>query len=561
MMLLLGSKQKNEDCTFSCTGGVVRCSYWGVSRKMKIARFLALVVLCGCASTAYKEPIEDTSLDSIRNESLNYELEANRAISAFDSTGLVAAVMVDGKVVYEGAFGKAEEGTDRLVTINTLVPIGSISKAFTTTALAILVDRDLVEWDAPIRTYIPEFAVYDPWVSENFTVRDALTHRSGLPLGAGDLLIVPDGKPNIDEIIAALPHLVPESGFRSEYAYDNLLYMVAGEVVARVSGKSWIDFVTEEIFGPVGLDNCVADASRLKPEHAIVTGHSRTPGADSGTPVDERFSLAPVVAAAGGVFCTAGDMMIWAKFWLDGGVTSQSERLVSEEQAEELWTGVTPLGQGSSSGLTNLILYALGWIVRDFEGTLAISHGGGVPGVASNFILIPEKGIAVFASSNDYRPAATVLTSQIADRLLGEQNFDFIERIGVRFNENMEAAIAATDDAISPPSDAQHPSLSLSAYTGTYRDPWYGDVTISMKNDALFIDMSRSEMLDGPLTAYNGDQFAALWPDRSLNADAFVSFTVEAGQVTGIKMKAISEFTDFSFDFHDLNLVKQETSP
>lgn len=530
----------------------------GGDKPMKIECCISLMLLCVWPHASYASMNEDASTTPIENARPDYKHEAMRAINAFDSTGMVAAVMVDGKIVYEGAFGKAEEGTDRPVTSDTLTPIGSISKAFTTTALAMLVDRGDIEWDAPIRQYIPEFAVYDPWVSENFTLRDALTHRSGLPLGAGDLLFVPDGNSSIDDIIATLPHLPPDSGFRSKFAYDNLLYVVAGEVVARVSGKSWIEFVTDEILKPVGLDNCVADRSRLKPRQAVFTGHSRTPGADTGIPVDERFSLSSVVAAAGGIYCTAGDMMIWSQFWLDGGVTSKSKRLVSEEQVQELWKGVTPLRQGSANGLTNFSLYALGWVVRDFEGTLMVSHAGGVPGVVSNLILLPEKGIALFASSNDYRSAASALTVQIADGLLGQQNVDSIESAGARFAKAMETAKAATDDAVSAPPDAKKPSLPLADYTGTYRDPWYGDVTISMKNEALFIDMSRSEMLDGPLIQYDGDQFAAIWPDRSLNADAFVAFTVESGQVTGLKMKAISEFTDFSFDFHDLNLVKIE---
>lgn len=520
--------------------------------KSLIFLSVAALALTACAQTG-------GALKSVSASEPDYALQAKRAMQAFDATGMVAAVTINGETVFLDGFGKAEEGTDRKVTKDMLFPIASISKAFTTTALAILADRGQVDWDAPIRTYIPEFSMYDPWVSRNFTVRDALTHRSGLPLGAGDLLFWPDAEPSVADILKALPHLKPSAGFRAEYAYDNLLYVIAGEVVARVSGKKWADFVTEEIMTPVGLSNCAADSTRIRPEQSVVTGHERAAGAEEGTPVDERTHFAPSIAAAAGLFCPAGDMMVWANFWLDGAVTKEGKRLVSEDQLKELWTGVTPKSTSAvvrKSGVTQNTLYGLGWNVQDFEGTRLISHSGGAPGVTSNFMLLPDKDIGIFASSNDYRGTPRVFTYQIADALIGGQDFDFIAESGSRFAKFVREAQAALSDAYSPPSDAKAPSLPLTSYTGTYRDPWYGDVKISLVNGALFIDMSRSEILDGPLKTYNEDRFVAAWPDRSLKADAFVDFDVSAGRVKGMKMEAVSEITDFSFDFHDLNLTK-----
>lgn len=492
---------------------------------------------------------------------LGYDAEAQRIVDAMDATGLVAGVMVDGKVVYTGAVGVLEEGKPAPVTTDTLFPIASISKAFTTTALAILVDRKQIAWDDPVRKYIPEFAMYDPWVSEHFTIRDALTHRSGLPLGAGDLLFWPDGNAEVKDVIAALPHLKPSSEFRSAYAYDNLLYIVAGEVVARVSGKSWSDFITDEIFKPVGLTQCAADISRIRPGQSVASGHERAAGDTKGTPIDPRMEFSVTVAAAGGIYCPVGDMMTWGKFWLDRGVTASGTRLISEEQANELWKGVTPMGNGviaPGGGSTNLVMYALGWMVRDFEGTPMVTHSGGAPGVASNFILLPQKKIAIFASSNDYMSTAGAWTMHVADGLVGAQDSDVIAYAAERHAAQNAEARKLVDDAVAAPADAAAPSLPLSAYAGTYHDPWYGNVTVSEKDGGLFLDMQRSGILDGPLTTYNGDTFTAIWPNRSLKADAFVTFNVDGGKVTGMKMKAISEITDFSYDFHDLNLVKAD---
>ncbi|WOI54724.1 serine hydrolase [Parvularcula sp. LCG005] len=489
----------------------------------------------------------------------DFDATAKAAIDAYDATGMTAAVMVDGETVYTGAYGVMRQGRKTPVTEDTLFPIASISKAFTTTALAILVDRGQVDWDAPLKTYIPEFEMSDPWVTEHFTLRDALTHRSGLPLGAGDLLIWPDGQANVEEVIAALPHLRPSTEFRSEYAYDNLLYIVAGEVVARVSGMSWSDFVTQEILEPVGMTECASDKTRIRKGQPVVTGHEREPGAEDGVPVPKELEFSMTWAATGGIFCTAPGMMKWAKFWLDDGVTADGTRLISEEQFKEVWTGVTPTGVGGAlakRGASHLSLYALGWSVMDFEGKLAVTHSGGAPGVVSRLILIPEEDIAIFASANDYRATASTFAWQVADDLINGRDEDSIAASKISFAESLVKARAQLDGAISPPADAQAPSLPLNAYTGVYSDPWYGEVEIRRQGKGLYIDMGQSNLLDGPLTPYNGDQFVAFWPNRSLKADAFVNFIVEDGEVSGLTMKAVSDITDFSYDFHDLDLEK-----
>lgn len=490
----------------------------------------------------------------------DYAGEAKRIMAGLDATGMTAAVMVEGKVVYSGALGSIEEGKPGPVTPDTLFPIASISKAFTTTALAMLVDEGKLAWDDPVRKYIPEFAMYDPWVSEHFTVRDALTHRSGLPLGAGDLTIWPDGNATPADVIATLKYLHPTTGFRDGYAYDNLLYIVAGEIVERVSGQSWTDFITSRIFAPIGMNDCAADMARIRPGQAFVTGHERAAADKHGTPIDKRMAFSKTWDAAGGIWCTSGDMMKWGKFWLDGGLASDGTRLLSEKQAQALWTGATPVATTISptSGKGNLVLYGLGWFLSNTEGTPIVYHSGGAPGVTSNFIILPAKKIVIFASSNDYMSTAGAWTRHIADALAdGKQDADVV---GLAIAGNAKAnaeAVAALGKAVAPPKDAKRPSLPLDAYVGTYRDPWYGTVTISRRGKGLFIDMGRSELLDGPLTPFDGDTFAAIWPDKTMKADAFVSFTVEGGKAVGIKMKAISEITDFSYDFHDLDLKRE----
>ncbi|MXO63546.1 serine hydrolase [Qipengyuania oceanensis] len=532
---------------------------------MILARTAALLLvstsLGACAHAQAETPVQSAPIAAQAAAATDYDAALARTSEAFDTTGFVAAVSRDGAIVYQGATGLAEEGTTRPVTQDMLFPIASISKAFTTTALAMLVDQGKVDWDAPVQTYIPEFRMWDPWVSEHFTVRDALTHRSGLPLGAGDLLIWPDGDAEPEDVIKALPYLRPTSGFRAEYAYDNLLYIVAGEIVERVSGKSWADFVTDEILVPVGMQPCAADKSRIAAGVPYVTGHERAAGADAGVPVGEELAFSTTWNAAGGIWCNTDGMMKWGQFWLDGGVTADGKRLLSEKQVAEVWKGVTPTsvsGGLKRAGASHISAYALGWSTQDFLGKLLVSHGGGAPGVVSNFMILPEEKLVLFSATNDYRGAPSTFNFHVASAMLGHPENDFIGDWGGAFAKaEAEGTKLLADSAAPQPEGRAAPSLPLSAYVGTYRDPWYGDVRIRM-NDAggLFIDMGRSQILDGDLTHYQGDRFAAFWPDSSLKADAFVDFVVQDGKVTGMTMKAISELTDFSYDFHDLKLER-----
>ncbi|MXP27267.1 serine hydrolase [Porphyrobacter algicida] len=520
---------------------------------------LALALAMPGPLSAQAQPVPAAAQTQVATP--DYDAEALRIMKGVDATGFTGAVAIDGKIVYSGAHGLLEYGKPGKVTQKTLFPIASITKAFTTTALAMLVDEGKLSWDDPVRKYIPEFAMYDPWVSEHFTVKDALTHRSGLPLGAGDLTIWPDGNATPEDVIHALKYLRPTTGFRDGYAYDNLLYIVAGQILERASGQSWTDFITNRILKPVGMNDCAADKSLIRPGQSYVSGHERAAGDTHGTPIDPRMAFSKTWNSAGGIWCTADDMMKWGQFWLDDGVTADGKRLISEKQKNMLWRGVTPTGSGiipASGGATNLQMYALGWQLSQLDGTPVVSHSGGAPGVTSNFIILPQKKIVIFASSNDYLSTPSAWTRQIAaDLVEGSNAPDLIGKAIAAYDKENTEARAAVDKAISPPKDATKPSLPIDAYTGTYRDPWYGTVTISKRGKGLYIDMSRSQLLDGPLTPFNGDTFAAIWPNRTIKADAFVTFEVKDGKAVGIKMKAISDITDFSYDFHDLDLKRE----
>lgn len=488
-----------------------------------------------------------------------------KAVEDFEVTGLAITVVTKDSVVFQDVYGVRDVRTGVPVDENTIFPFASISKAFTTAALAMLVDEGKLDWDDPVRNYIPEFEMSDPYITAEFSVRDLVTHRSGLPPGAGDLLLIPDANPEVSDILAAIKHIPPSTSFRSRYAYDNLLYIVAGEVLSRIDGRPWHKIIEARIFKPLNMKSCEALPSKAAASKNTVTQHLRVPETWEAKPINPLYIVGDNVSPAGGLSCSITDLAKWAQFWLNDATAPSGERLISEAQAREVWTGVTPQGGGGlmgDLGGSHLSIYGLGWGLRDFHGKLLVSHSGGVLGGSSYFGVLPEVDIAVFVTSNVSTYASSALALQILSDAAGpESNSDWLGRLhSIAANRKAtmqkDSGDSESEDAVKDM--AIEPVRSLAEYVGTYVDPWYGPVSIEIRNDALFIDMSRSQILDAPLIPVEPDKFVARWPDRTLNADAYVVFSAnEDGRVTGMTMEAVSETTDFSYDFHDLNFTKK----
>jgi CubicO group peptidase (beta-lactamase class C family) len=504
------------------------------------------------AAVAYAAPSEQSIEQSIQ-----------RAMDEFQVPGMAVSVVHDGSVVYAGGHGIREIGKKGAVDDRTLFQIGSVSKAFTAASLALLADEGKLQWDAPVIDYLPEFRMYDAWVTREFTVRDLLTHRSGLPLGAGDLLIFPDARSSRDEVIRAMRYLEPTSSFRSKFDYDNLLYIVAGEVVARVADMPFEDFLEQRLLLPLGMDDCAATLERVSGKRHTATPHVLVDGALETT----GSGITAVAAAAGGINCSARSMTHWMNFVLTKGLAADGSRLISEAQFAQLMNPVTLLpapGYLVEHAGSHLNAYALGWNVSTFYGLQSFSHGGGVWGMTTFLMILPEPGLAVFASGNQLSAAPRAVVNDLVDQFLvgteQEAGKDWIAIISELYNSRQAEGAEKVAQAAAERAVDSVPSLPLEAYAGTYRDPWYGNVHVELREDgSLWFRSVRSEPLQGPLEHFQYDTFIARWKDRRLNADAYVSFSLSPeGQVERIRMKAVSPTTDFSFDFHDLDLERVE---
>ncbi|MCG7551200.1 serine hydrolase [Pseudoalteromonas sp. Of7M-16] len=465
--------------------------------------------------------------------------------------GIALAIVKGDEVIHAKGYGVQSIDSNTPTSTDTLFQVGSISKSFRTAALSLLVDQNKIGWDDKVIDYLPHFRMYDPWVTQEFTIRDLLSHRSGLPLGAGDLLQWPDARATPDEIIKALRYLKPESSFRSEYAYDNLMYIVAEEIIRVVTRMPWHKYVEKALISPLQMTGCVASPSRISEPSKRATAHMEVNG-ELKTTFFKDDDL---------VNCDILGMAKWAQLFLAKGKLPNGQVLISEQQLQEMWKPVTlqkvPY-MAKKYSQTHFQAYGLGWRLKDFHGHLHVSHGGAVQGMTSHIAFLPEKDLAVIALTNQWSRAAQGLTATILESYIEEQPTNYID-LYIEGNARYKAYKKQQKNDSEPTSvNAAIPPLDINQYAGTYHDDWYGKVYVKVSGPKLKIKFSRSEALSGSLTHLEGNRFVAKWTDRTLNADAYVNFEVDfKGSITGLKMKAVSRSTDFSYNFHDLNLKKK----
>jgi CubicO group peptidase (beta-lactamase class C family) len=481
-------------------------------------------------------------------------------MTRFEVPGASVAIVAPGGQTYAQGYGVRRLGRAERVDAHTLFAIGSNTKAFTAASLATLVDEGKVDWDAPVVRYLPEFRMYDPAVTPVLTVRDLLCHRSGLPLGGGDLLYFPASNHVTADVLTALPYLKPERGFRAGYAYDNILYIVAGLLIERVSGRTWRDYVTTRLLRPLGMNETVTSHWLLQTDnvagrHGRVGPPVRGVGPMTEVPVDES----PMIDAAGGVNASAADIVHWLRAQLDHGALVGGGRLWSEAQSKAMWTPETLVGATEGpleSDPTRSVLsaYALGWGVRDYRGERLISHSGGVSGQITQTALLPRRGVAVAVFTNVEEGTSGAMRNALLDLMLGAPSFDWVSAWGVASSKRTQEALASVGDSlVTPPPGG--PSLALAAYAGRYRDPWYGDVVVTAGPSGLKIDFLPTPVFKSRLEPWGTDAFRTRFPVGA-GEDALVLFHPEAGAVTRVTMKAFSPLADFSYDFQHLDFVR-----
>ncbi len=499
---------------------------------------------------------------------------AHRAMQAFDTPGM-AVVVVRGNQVTTHTWGVRKLGDPAKVDEHTLFPIGSNTKAFTAAALAMLVDEGKLHWDDRVVDKLPGFRMYDAYASSEMTVVDLLVHRSGLGLGEGDLMMFPTTDRTRAELVHDIRYLKPAHSFRSGYDYDNVLYIVAGQLVEAVSGQRWEDFVQQHILDPLqmrdtqtSIDKRTSDQVAL---HAKNTTEVRGVGKQA---VLTTVMTGDVFAPAGALRVNAVDMGQWLKLQLDRGRFGTDRRLFSAASATMLWTPqtlipISPVPAEIALAKPEFDAYALGLEVQDYRGHKIITHLGGVLGGVSAVVIVPDKhaAFAIMLNSEDVG-TLFAMREHLLDTLLDLPSPDWIasyRKVFDDINANAEATLQARQQAV----PAGHtPPLPLSGYVGVYRDPWYGTATISQDRrhgGALDIRFDRSPGMHGTLEYVRYDTFRTHWAMPDVE-DAYVTFVLGPdGHIEQVTMKPVSPLADFSWDYQDLRFVpvanRQPASP
>ena len=517
-------------------------------------KFFTFCCMLFFAAHLVAQPITSQQIDSLVEHSMK----------AFQVPGIAVAIIKDGKVIHSKGYGVRSLATGAKMDENTLFGIASNSKAFTTAALGILVDEGKIKWDDKVQDYIPEFKLYNPWVTEEFTIRDLLTHRSGMGLGAGDLMLFPDSSNfSLKDLIYNLRFLKPVSSFRSKYDYDNNLYIVAGEVVARVSGISWDAFVETRIMQPLGMSHSAGSFNRLKDASDVIDGHALVNGKVQVIPRNSSLIDHP----AGGIYSSIADLSKWVIMHLNNGKYgdgSTPKTLLSQQVHDEMWSPQTILPvPGPGTYNTHFAAYGLGFMLNDVKGYKQVSHTGGLEGMVTQITMIPELKLGIIVLTNHEEGGAfQSITNQIKDAYFGITGTDRVTQYSKGRNQLLKADEARTDSIWKMISSRPFKSLTKNdsiAFTGTYRDPWFGEVFITVINGRLHFQSLRSPKLTGEMYLYKGNSYIVQWRDRSMHADAFVNFSLDnEGRAAGIKMNPVSPLTDFSYDFQDLDFVREK---
>lgn len=480
-------------------------------------------------------------------------------MAAFETPGVGVAIVRPGQAPFLKGYGVRTMGRPGAVDAHTRFGIASNSKSFTAAALALLVEEGKIGWEDPVTKHLPEFRMYDPAVTAMMTVRDLLVHRSGLPLGAGDLLYFPQSSHGPEDALKALPYLKPARGFRTGYDYDNILYLVAGVLIERVSGLRWTEFVATRLLAPLGMDDAVSSRTLLKTDN-VAGRHARL-----GPPVRGMGAMAviqpdegPSFDAAAGIQASVTDIAKWLQVQMAGGKLPDGKPLWSPAQAKEMWTPATIVGSSDGPTPENPVravttTYALGWFVADYRGQRMVSHSGGLSGQVTQTAMIPSRGIGVAVFSNTEDGVSQGIRNALLDALTGAPAFDWVSTYVARSKKSQEEALAQVSGGIdkAPPGA---PSLPIKAYAGRYRDPWYGDVVVSEKRGKLWIEFVPTPQFASVLDPWGPDTFRTRFA-KEAGEDAVVRFAVKDGAVTGITMKALSPLADFSYDYHHLDFV------
>ena len=510
-----------------------------------------LLVLPILLSTMVYPQISSRKIDKLVKE----------AMETFNVAGVAIGIVKDGKVIHRKGYGVKSIETDELVNKHTNFAIASNTKAFTTVALSILVDEGKLNWDDKVIDHIPEFKMYNEYVTQNINITDLVTHRSGLGKGAGDLMWWPTGTNfTIEDVLSCFQYFEPTTAFRTTHRYNNILYIVAGEVVARISGMSWKDFVKTHIFTSLGMDNSFIFFSKTKIKTNIATPHLEKDGILKTIPQFEGI----IASSAAEIYSNVDDLCNWMLVHLNKGKYGEDleNQLFSEDNHKKMWKIHTVFKPDTSTRYnSHFNTGGMGWYMEDKQGNMIVSHGGSLPGMRSLPVLVPELDLGIFILTNTETGGYLhrSVTKTIIDKYLKLDEYDWIDYYYKRLQKYEARGDSVTAIVWDTVEMVNEENINIDNYLGIFEDNWFGKAEVYLNDNQLWFKFYRSSKLNGPMYYYNANAFVINWEYQVMNPDVFAIFSLdEEGKAQSIKMKGISPNIDFSYDFQDLDLKRIE---
>ncbi|WP_313316795.1 serine hydrolase domain-containing protein [Stenotrophomonas sp.] len=496
------------------------------------------------------------SATAAEGDQARFDALLDQATQRYHLPGIAMGVIEDGKVIYRGTRGELVAGEAASINDETLFKIASNTKAMTAAVLARLVQAGKLRWDDPVTRHLPQFRMQDPWVTRNMQVRDLLIHNSGLGLGAGDLMLWPEPN-NFDrsDIIAGLAHLKPTGSFRSDYAYDNLLYVVAGEVAAVAGGKPYAQLVREEIFQPLGMQRCQVGAWSPEAVDNIAQPHQRegnrnVPAERDSAQVDDFPSM-----AAGGVRCSLNDMLRWMQVLLD---PAQAPGWLDAAQRQALWTAHMPMPISQRLrdwDNTHFYAYGYGWRLSDMDGQWKVAHTGTLSGMYSSLALLPDHktGVVLLINGEGEDARTALMQAALKHYTAPTANEDVLHYAAL-----IDATKAQRRSAghVRPALPAARPASvgDLGAMVGVWKDPWFGEVTLCPRDGKLQFASAKSPRMTGQVMR-TGNRLYVAWQGLGEDADAWLDLKRDAAHPL-LQLRAIDPDIDFSYDYPDLEFQR-----
>ena len=439
-----------------------------------------------------------------------------RGMQDWQLPGLSIAVVKDDELVWARGFGTRRLGHDLPVDEHTLFNVASVSKAFTSAALGILVEEGRIRWDDPVVEHLPHFQLYNPFVTNQTTIRDLLAHRVGIGRMTGNRLRWISHRDR-DEMIRRIRHLGPEQPFRAGYVYSNVMYMVAGEIVPAVTGMSWEDFVRERIFAPLDMGRSLSSVKQLPAGENVAFPHQEIDGVMVEIPRRDFDGVGP----AASVHTSAVEVAAWMRLHLGEAGVYEGRRLMDRGVVEEMHRAQNVIREPAGGPLN---AYGLGWSLGSFEGRRTSSHGGAVDGMNSLLMLVPEENLGIFITTNAFNDFMNALAYQVMDAYLGIPGRDWHDQL-FQNHQRRRAVVQAERDAIHGARvQGTRTSMPLPDFAGRYEDALYADARVEWEDGALVLRLWEDEDQVADLEHWHHDTFRAIWRNRA-QREEFVWFT------------------------------------